>query len=183
MTIMSCTAAQQNTNKSLQFWALAELPTRDVQLSTISQDQSGKWNGAPNFQWSPAFPNPPAKFQKIVAASQGGSRGAQFWAIDTQGTLFSIFQETPTARGNWSGPDWNNAPVKFKDISVCQFPDASGLVIGIGMDNRLCFQEQQGPGQSWNQWRRDLPAGAPLSKGLQPAVCPVGNRYISSHWI
>src|SRR6266446_4053363 len=50
--------------------------------------------------------NAPA-LNKLAASQQGGSRGAQLWGVQINGTLNTIYQITPGGGwSQWLGPPW-----------------------------------------------------------------------------
>ena len=85
-------AAQQN-NGCVQFWAL----DMKLQLWTTGQTSpGGNWTPWSGPDWNKA----PKGMKRIAASQQGGSRGAQLWAITEDYSLITCYQLT--AGGNWS---------------------------------------------------------------------------------
>src|SRR5437667_41667 len=99
--VQQVTAAQQNDGR-VELW----VTDNDEQLWTMWQTSpGGDWTAwsAPNWNSAPLL-------TAIVACQQGGTRGAQLWAIDQNEALWSTYQETPGgAWSGWLGPNWNGA--------------------------------------------------------------------------
>ncbi len=141
--VLNLTACQQN-NGCVQLWVTDDLQ----QLWTISQTSPGggwgTWSG-PN--WNSAPP-----LNEIAASQQGGTRGAQLWAVDQNYSLISTFQETPGGSWSaWSSENWSNSPpVVF--ITACQQNNGCVQLWAMGTDDVLRSISQTSPGGDWGSW-------------------------------
>lgn len=95
------------------------------------------------------------QLNKLAAAQQGGSRGAQLWGVEIDGTMETIYQITPG--GNWSdwrGSDWAGPgyPKQVYDLAVEQ--QINGCVQFWGLDGNLELwtTSQSSPGGNWVPW-------------------------------
>ena len=140
---VAVTAAQQN-NGCVQIWML----NQDQQLMSAQQTSpGGDWTvwSAPNWNNAPLL-------TEIVACQQGGTRGAQFWAIDQNEALWSTYQETPGgAWSGWLGPNWNGAASL---IQLAAAQQNNGCVELWGIDPYLAVKTvtQTSPGGDWTGW-------------------------------
>ena len=95
------------------------------------------------------------KLNKLTASQQGGNRGAQLWGVQYNGTLNTIYQETPG--GSWSawlGPGWAGAgyPTQVYELAAAQ--QNNGCVQFWGLDTKLQLWStgQTSPGGNWTAW-------------------------------
>lgn len=137
-------ACQQNDGR-VQFWLLGQ----DQKIWTAWQTSpGGNWIGMVGPSW-----NLTASLQTIAASQQGGNRGAQLWATDENGAVWTCYQETPGGAWScWYGPNWNNAPQPFMDLAACQ--QNNGCVVAFGVDQNLATKAvfQTTPGGNWTGW-------------------------------
>jgi hypothetical protein len=140
---VAVTAAQQN-NGCVQIWMLDQ----KQQLMSASQTSpGGNWTAwsAPNWNSAPLL-------TEIVACQQGGTRGAQLWAIDQNEALWTAYQETPGgAWSGWLGPNWNGAASL---IQLAAAQQNNGCVELWGIDSSLAVKTvtQTAPGGNWTGW-------------------------------
>jgi phospholipase C len=89
----------------------------------------------------------------IAAAQQGGSRGAQLWAVDTSGQLQSTYQETPGGPWSaWSGV-WNgSSPQDLISLAAAQQNDGTVRLWVLDQHNQLYSNAQTSPGGDWAGW-------------------------------
>ena len=136
-------AAQQNDGR-VQLWAV----DTDLQLwSTWQTSPGGDWTGwsGPNWDDAPLVTN-------IAASQQGGTRGAQLWAITQDYALISDYQDT--AGGGWSGwsaPDSEGAPSVIQ-IAAAQQNNGNVQFWAITSDEVLTGISQTSPGGDWGSW-------------------------------
>jgi hypothetical protein len=136
-------AAQQNDGR-VQLWAL---DTKRQLWSCWQTSPGGNWTGwsGPNWNSAPLLSN-------IAVCQQGGTRGAQLWAITEDYTLISDFQVT--AGGNWSGwstGSWLNAQPCFEVTAAQQNNGCVQLWI-ITLNQVLMSVSQTSPGGNWGAW-------------------------------
>ena len=167
------TAAQQN-NGCVRFWAL----DLKLQLWTTGQTSPGsnwtKWEG-------PNWNNSPKGMKRIAASQQGGSRGAQLWAVTEDYVLVSTFQETPG--GNWSAwQPWPATPQNSQFIEVTASQQNDGRVQLWALDTKLqlwsCYQTSRGG--NWSSWSAPNWEGAPKLKNI--AACQQAGSRGAQLW-
>jgi hypothetical protein len=137
------TAAQQNDGR-VQLWAL----DTKGQLWSCWQTSPGggwvSWHG-PNWDGSP-------QLSDIMACQQGGSRGAQLWAITPDYTLISDFQTTPGGGwSGWSSGSWLNAPQVY-ELTAAQQNNGCVQLWALTLDQTLISISQTSPGGDWSGW-------------------------------
>src|SRR5215207_8382503 len=91
----------------------------------------------------------------LTASQQGGTRGAQLWGAQEDGTLNTIFQETPGgAWSDWRGPDWAgpNYPPQVYELAAAQQNDGRVQVFALDMMLQLWTTWQTSPGGNWVAW-------------------------------
>lgn len=92
----------------------------------------------------------------ITASQQGGSRGAQFWGSRYNGTLYSIFQETPGGGwSQWLGPGWNGeqgGPPQVYELTAAQQNDGRVQFWVLDSKLQLWTTWQTSPGGGWSTW-------------------------------
>jgi hypothetical protein len=101
-----------------------------------------------------SWQNAPA-VTKLTASQQGGTRGAQLWGAQDDGTLNTIYQETPGgAWSQWLGPDWAgpNYPPQVYELAAAQ--QNNGCVVVFALDTMLQLWAiwQTSPGGNWSAW-------------------------------
>jgi hypothetical protein len=142
--VFDITAAQQNDGR-VQLWAL------DIkqQLWTVWQTSpGGDWS-----QWSGPNWNSAQQLMEVVACQQGGSRGAQLWAITQNYDLVTCYQETPG--GGWSGwQTWTATPPnsQFVQLAAAQQNDGRVQIWAIDTYLQLWSCWQTSPGGNWTGW-------------------------------
>ncbi|MET0646820.1 MAG: hypothetical protein ABW208_09385 [Pyrinomonadaceae bacterium] len=103
-----------------------------------------------------SWQNAPA-VTKLTASQQGGTRGAQLWGAQDNGTLNTIFQETPGgAWSDWRGPDWAGSPpprpAQVYELAAAQQNDGRVQVFALDMMLQLWTVWQTSPGGGWSSW-------------------------------
>lgn len=91
----------------------------------------------------------------LTASQQGGSRGAQLWGAQEDGTLNTIYQETPGgAWSQWLGPDWAgpNYPPQVYELAAAQQNDGRVQLFALDMMLQLWTVWQTSPGGNWSAW-------------------------------
>jgi hypothetical protein len=146
-------AAQQN-NGCVQFWAL------DMKLQLWSTGQTspgGNWTPWSGPNWNKAQ----AGLKRIAASQQGGSRGAQLWAITDDFLFITCYQLTPG--GKWS--DWQQlaTPDNLQFIEITAAQQNGGICQLWALDNhrQLWSSFQTSPGGNWSGWSAPNWDGAP----------------------
>ena len=166
-------AAQQN-NECVQFWAL----DMKLQLWTTGQSSPGgnwtPWSG-PN--WNKA----PTGMKRIAASQQGGSRGAQLWAITEDYSLITCYQTT--AGGAWSAwAPWPATPQnsQFIEITAAQQNDGRVQLWALDTKRQLWSCYQTSPGGNWTGWSSPNWDGAPNLDNI--GVCQQGGSRGAQLW-
>ena len=73
------------------------------------------------------------QFTNIAASQQGGSRGAQFWGIQIDNQLNTIYQVTPGGSwSGWMGPGWAGSEGPPLVFDVTQQLNAKRPVVVVG---------------------------------------------------
>ncbi len=138
------TAAQQNDGR-VALWALDDRQ----QLWCIWQTSpGGNWSA-----WSGPNWNKATTLREICACQQGGSRGAQLWAIDQNDNLVTCYQVTPG--GDWSGwAPWPATPANstFTQLAAAQQNDGRVQLWAIDSYLQLWSTWQTSPGGDWTGW-------------------------------
>lgn len=94
---------------------------------------------------------------KLTASQQGGTRGAQLWGAQDDGTLNTIYQETPGGPwSQWLGPDWNGQPpprpAQVYELAAAQQNNGCVQVFALDMMLQLWTTWQTTPGGNWSMW-------------------------------
>jgi hypothetical protein len=118
-------------------------------ISTFPQTQSGGSWGS----WSTTGMDAGTNLTNICACQQGGTRGVQFWGLNSSGEIWSVFQDT--AGGSWDpwiGPGWNGQPEAF--VNIAATGQNNGCIIFFGVDEagNLWATWQLSPGGGWGPW-------------------------------
>lgn len=129
-----------------------------VQVWITDQKQQlwSAWQTSPGGGWTsfsgPNWNNAPAGLQWLACSQQGGARGAQLWATDSNNALWSCFQETPGGGwSGWSGSNWNGATTLIQMAAAQQ---NNGCVEIWGIDMNLAVETcwQTAAGGNWTGW-------------------------------
>src|SRR5689334_9001764 len=89
---------------------------------------------------------------KLTASQQGGSRGAQLWGVQYDGTLNTIYQETPGGSwSQWLGSDWAGGgyPEQVYELAAAEQNNGCVQFWGLDMGLRLWSNKQSSPGGNW----------------------------------
>jgi hypothetical protein len=113
-------------------------------MSEISEQVSASqgWQNAPTFN-------------KLTASQQGGSRGAQLWGVQFNGTLNTIYQVTPGGSwSQWLGSDWAGQGFPAQVYELAAAEQNNGCVQFWGLDTKLQLwsTSQSSPGGNWSGW-------------------------------
>jgi len=119
------------------------------------------------------------KLNKLTASQQGGSRGAQLWGVQYNGTLNTIYQET--AGGSWSawlGPGWAGAGYPSQVYELAAAQQNNGCVQFWGLDTKLQLWStgQTSPGGNWTAWSGPNWNNAPIGMKRIAASQQGGSR-------
>jgi hypothetical protein len=123
-------------------------------ISYLPQTQAGGSWGS----WSTTGMAAGTNLYNIVACEPGGTRGVQFWGLNSSGEIWSVFQETAGgAWYPWQGPGWNSQPEPF--VNIAATGQGNGCIIFFGVDEAgvLWATWQTAPGGDWGPWTM-LPA-------------------------
>jgi hypothetical protein len=123
-------------------------------ISYLPQTQAGGSWGS----WSTTGMAAGTNLYNIVACEQGGSRGVQFWGLNTSGEIWSVFQDTAGGSWDpWQGPGWNGQPAPFVTIAATDQGNGCALFLGVDEAGLLWATWQTSPGGDWGPWTM-LPA-------------------------
>jgi hypothetical protein len=171
--VYELTAAQQNDGR-VQFFAL----DLNLRMWAISQTSpGGDWSG-----WSgPNWNNAPTEMKLIVAAQQGGSRGAQLWGLTEDLGLVTCYQPTPG--GSWSG--WKKWPAtpqnsQFIELTAAQQNDGRVQLWAVDTKLQLWSWYQNSPGGNWTAWSTPNWDGAPPLRNV--IACQQGGSRGAQIW-
>jgi len=93
---------------------------------------------------------------RITASQQGGSRGAQFWGVQYDGKLNTIYQGTPGGGwSQWMGPTWNahqGGPKQTYELAAAQQKDGRVQFFALDTMMQLWSTWQTSPGGDWSEW-------------------------------
>lgn len=148
----ACASAGQN-NGALSLFAMDGSSTIWV---TLQQGPSGNWN-----PWQgPSVDNQSVPLDAPCAAEQGGNRGVQFWALDQNSQIWTLYQDTPGGQWDgWFGPDFVNQPVSFTQLAAAGQGNGCTLLIGLSPIGQLFTIGQLSPGGDWGTWQQMAPPG------------------------
>lgn len=110
--------------------------------------KTGQANAGHGWQNAPAL-------NKLAASQQGGSRGAQLWGVQINGTLDTIYQITPGGGwSQWQGPSWAapNYPKQVYELAAAQQNNGCVQFFALDMKLQLWTTAQSAPGGDWIQW-------------------------------
>jgi hypothetical protein len=117
---------------------------------------------------------------KLTASQQGGNRGAQLWGVQYNGTLNTIYQETPGGGwSEWMGPTWNGQPGGPKqtyELAAAQQNDGRVQFFALDTMLRLWTTWQTSPGGNWSPWSGPNWNNAPEGMKKITASQQGGNR-------
>ena len=119
-------------------------------------------------------------FTRIAASQQGGTRGAQFWGVQINNQLNSIYQET--AGGSWSGwmgGGWEKAKPVF-DVAACQQNDGRVQLWALDIKQQLWTIWQTSPGGNWTGWSGPNWNGA--QQLIEICACQQGGSRGAQFW-
>ena len=90
--------------------------------------------------------------KKIVAAQQGGGRGASLWGVDLSNKLRCNYQQGPgTNWSGWSGEWAGSSPRNISKLAGCK--QNNGVVqLWALVGNELHTIYQNSPGGGWSNW-------------------------------
>jgi hypothetical protein len=91
----------------------------------------------------------------ICACQQGGNRGVQFWGLDYNGQIWTVFQDT--AGGDWDpwqGPGFIGQPGPFVDLAAADQNNGSTMLFAVTRTGDLWITGQHGPAGGWDPWRQ-----------------------------
>src|SRR3954471_24502731 len=93
------------------------------------------------------------EFTQIAASQQGGSRGAQFWGVQIDNQLNTIYQESPGGTwAGWMGDPWQGTPPVF-DLAACQQSEGGPVALFVlDIKQQLWMIQQTSPGGDWTGW-------------------------------
>ena len=127
---------------------------------------------------SQAWQNAPT-LTKLTASQQGGSRGAQLWGVQVNGTLNTIYQITPGGGwSKWMGPDWagKGYPPQVYELAAAQQNNGCVQFFALDLKLQLWSTAQSAPGGDWTPWAGpNWNSGAPGMKRIA-ASQQGGNR-------
>src|SRR5688500_16291746 len=131
-----------------------------------------------------AWHNAPV-LNKLTAAQQGGSRGAQLWGVDYRGALHTISQNTPGGEwGDWakvnlSGP---NHPKQVYELAATQMSNGRVTLFVLDMKQQLWTMTQNSPGGDWGGWQQ--PEWNGMRGGDLKKLCaaPHGGKGFGQMW-
>ena len=135
--------AQQNNGNV----GLFMLDTKQQLWFTTQTSPGGDWAA-----WcGPDWMNAPS-LEVIAASQQGGSLGAQLWALTGNNMLMSTYQQSPG--GTWEPwtPKWQSAP-PLSGIAACQQNNGCVQLWGLDLGLNLHSITQISPGGNWNNWQ------------------------------
>jgi len=95
------------------------------------------------------------QLNKLAAAQQGGSRGAQLWGVMFNGTMNTIYQTTPGGSwSQWQGSDWAGPGFPKQTYELGAAQQSNGCVQFWGLDTNLQLWTtgQKSAGGDWTPW-------------------------------
>jgi hypothetical protein len=161
-------SADQNNGAALLFC----LDTNG-QVRTIAAAANGDWGN-----WSgPGLGQQPAGFSRIAAAKQSGNRGAELWAVDAGGQIWTIYQLTPGgAWSGWEGPGFKGQATPMIQVAAAQQNNGNAMLFGLDRDGQVWSIGQKSPGGDWNGWTRPGAQAQPRPLNRIVAVEQRGSR-------
>lgn len=124
------------------------------QLATCVEDGTGPAWGP----WSNADVNGQSvPLREICACQQSGTRGILVCALDDNGQIWTLYQETSGGQwAPWQGPGFASQPEPFVTIAAALQNDGCCLLIGVGEDGNPWTIPQTSPGGDWGAWSQPL---------------------------
>jgi hypothetical protein len=158
-TAVQIAVGGQNTGV-LYLWALDDAGN----LHEIAQNQAGGWDG-----WTgPKARVPSARLTYIAAAEQNGNRGVELFAVDIQGQIWTVYQQTPGGAWSiWEGSGFKHQPAPVAKAFPVQQNNGRLFLFTIDAEGKVRGISQQSPGGEWGPWS-DGPAKPVLQ--LPPLV-------------
>ena len=95
------------------------------------------------------------QLNKLAASQQGGSRGAQLWGVQCNGTMNTIYQITPGGGwSQWLGDDWAGPgfPTQTYELAAAQQSNGCVQFWGLDFNLELWTTSQSSPGGDWVAW-------------------------------
>jgi len=92
---------------------------------------------------------------KLTASQQGGSRGAQLWGVQVNGTLNTIYQITPGGGwSKWLGSNWagKGNPAQVYELAAAQENNGCVQFFALDLKLQLWSTAQSAPGGDWTPW-------------------------------
>ena len=159
-SLIQIEACQQGGKRGAQLWGVQQ----NYKLtSTFQVSPGGNWS-----EW--LGPNWNGMNQPVfdIAGALQNNGNVQLWVIDNRQQLYSISQTSPGGGwGQWSGPNWNNAP-RMNNIGAAQQRGNRGAQLwGVTEDYTLTTTYQVSPGGNWSEWKVWM--GAPNTKDVTAA--------------
>lgn len=121
----------------------------DGLVYTLPQTQAGGSWGS----WSSDGMDAGTNLTNICACQQGGTRGVQFWGLNSSGEIWSVFQDSAGGGWDaWQGPGWNSQPEPFVNLAAADQNNGCTIVFGVGQSGDLWSVSQTAPGGGWGSW-------------------------------
>lgn len=142
-SVLQVAACQENQG-CVQVWITDS--KQQVRTKWQSSPGVGIWSG-----WSDPNWNGAPLFNQIAACQQGGTRGAQFWGVTSEGQLMTCFQQTPGI--GWT--DFNKWPgglTGVLDVAAAQQNDGRVQLWALDQKLQLWSAWQTSPGGDWTGW-------------------------------
>jgi len=139
-------ASQQNGNRGVELWGI----DAEGQIWTLYQTTPG---GAWSHWEGPGFKGQSVPMTRVAAAGQN-TGSVMLFALDTNGSVWSIGQVSPGGNwGAWSGPNLADQPKPFHQISAAQQSGNRGVELwATDESGEIWTLYQTTPGGAWSKW-------------------------------
>lgn len=119
------------------------------------------------------------QFTDLASAEQSGGKGLQFWGIDTDGEIWTIYQQTPGGSwSDWYGPGFYNQPVAASKITGAGQNTGCLIFFMLDLSGNVWSIPQLTPGGSWGSWSGPGIANQPKPFYQISAAEQSGNRGV-----
>ena len=163
-------AADQNNGAALLF--CLDTGGQVWNIPVAANGEWGRWAG-------PGLGRQPGKFNRIVAAKQSGNRGAELWAVDGDGKIWTIYQVTPGgAWSAWEGPGFKGQSIVAAEIAAAQQNNGNVALFGLDRGGKVWTISQLSPGGDWGRWATPGSRAQPQPLSRIVAVEQRGSRGV-----
>lgn len=136
--------------------------------------QTGPGQGWGNWE-GPGVVKQPHGFTMLAASQQGGNRGIEFWAMNADGQVWTLYQLTAGGPwSNWEGAGFKGQPLPLKRIAAAQQNNGNVLFCGLDSNGVVHTISQGWPGGDWNGWAVPGPFQAPPPAFVEIAAVEQG---------